>query len=243
MYQVDKIISLLSTFSASPTKIPYGKERISKAFQQGFLILSIVCFLFLLVLALVHMLSPLPPYMRTMALFTGILTQVFALLLLLSDFVVGMATLVMWKKHTLEAFLREVEQNEKQATLLMAFNEDELQYTQHWIEQKISRNEFRLKFFFGDKTAAIALLGLCWPVVKETGGLESLSTRFSHFLVPGHMLDTFIWMILAVLLGFSLGGIMVKKINERYTYQVSLIKLTQKLKAMKKKKKISLPLS
>lgn len=236
MYQADKIILLLSSFSASPAKVLNGKEGVSKAFQQGFLMLSIVFFLILLVLAGIHQLSPLPTYVRTMALITGLLAQVFALLMLMTDIVVGMATLVMWKKHTLESFLREVDQDEKHATELTAFHEDELQYAQFWIEKKISRNESRLKLFFGDKTAAIALLGLCWPVVKETGGLENLPGIFSHFMVPGNMLDTFIWMILAVLLGLSLGGIMLKNINERYSYQVSLIELTQKLKAMKEKK-------
>lgn len=239
MYQVDKIISLLSSFSASPANVLSKRDKNSKGLQQGFLILSIVFFLILLVLAVVQQLSPLPTYLRTMALISGLLAQVFALLMLMTDIVVGMATLMMWKKHTLEAFLREIKQNEKHATQLMAFHEDELQYAQFWLEKKISRNESRLKLFFGDKTAAIALLGLCWPVVKEIGGLENLPVIFSHFMVPGNMLDTFIWVILAVLLGFSLGGIMLKNINERYSYQVSLIELTQKLKAMKEKKEIS----
>jgi hypothetical protein len=117
----------------------------------------------------------------------------------------------------------------------MEFTDVELNYAKYWIELKIARNDSRLKLFFGDKTAALALLGLSWPVIKELGGLEWISSTFSHFLAPGHILDTIIWMCLALLLGLSLGGIMMKNVNEKYKYQVSLIELALKLRTMKDK--------
>lgn len=130
----------------------------------------------------------------------------------------------------LVSLTQEIEKDERNAMRLMEFNEVELQYAKYWIELKIARNESRLKLFFGDKTAALALLGLSWPVIKELGGLEWVSSTFSHFLAPGHVLDTLIWMFLALLLGLSLGGVMMKNVNEKYKYQVSLIELTLKLK-------------
>lgn len=78
--------------------------------------------------------------------------------------------------------------------------------------------------------AALALLALSWPVIKELGGLEWISTAYDHFLMPGHILETVIWICLTLLLGLSLGGIMMKSVNEKYKYQVSLIELALKLK-------------
>lgn len=134
----------------------------------------------------------------------------------------------MWRRHMLVSFNQEIDKDEKNAIRLMEFNENELHYAKYWIEMKIARNESRLKLFFGDVTAAMALLGSSWPMVTELGGLAWISTSFSHFLTPGNILDTVIWLCLVLLLGLSLGGIMMKNVNERYKYQVSLIGLALK---------------
>mgnify|MGYP004713001891 CR=1 FL=1 len=102
-------------------------------------------------------------------------------------------------------------------------------------EKKFPRIESRMKLFFGDKTAAIALLGLSWPAIKAFGGLEWLSKSISHFMMPGNLPDTILLVFLALLLGMSLGGLVIKNINERYKYQISLIELTVKLKELAKK--------
>lgn len=232
MYRITHILSLLSNSKSAPVKAWSKGERIAKKIQYWFLGLAVLFFAVCAVLAIIHNYIPLSQPIKFIALCLTLLTQVCALLSFFPDVIIGVYTLIMWRQHMLVSLTQEIEKDEKNARRLMEFNEVELQYAKYWIELKIARNESRLKLFFGDKTAAFALLGLSWPVIKELGGLEWVSSTFSHFLAPGHVLDTLIWMFLALLLGLSLGGIMMKNVNEKYKYQVSLLELALKLKIM-----------
>lgn len=184
-------------------------------------------------MAVIHQFSPLSPPVKIFALYITLLAQLFAILILFPDIFIGLATLIMWRRHMLISLIREIDKDEKNAMQLMEFNPRELQYAKYWLETKITRIESRLKLFFGDKTAALALLGLSWPVVKELGGLPWLSTSFSHFLSTDNIPDTIIMLCLALLLGISLGGVVMKNVNEKYKYQVSLLELALKLKELK----------
>lgn len=232
MYRIEQIISSLSYCKSAPVKSLSKGERVAKKAQNWLLGLSMLFFVVCLVLAIIHQHRPLSPPVKTFAVIIALLAQLFAILLLLPDIVIGLATLIMWRRHMLVSLIQEIDKDEKNATRLMAFHADELQYAKYWIETKIARNESRLKLFFGDKTAALALLGLSWPVVKELGGLSWLSTSLSHFLSAENIPDTIILLCLAILLGMSLGGVMMKNINEKYKYQVSLLELALKLKEM-----------
>lgn len=230
MYRITQIISLLSNSKSAPVKAWSKGERKAKNIQYWFLGLAVLFFIVCAILAIIHNYIPLSPPIKFLALCLTLLTQVCALLSFFPDIIIGVYTLIMWRQHMLVSLTQEIEKDERNARRLMEFNEVELQYAKYWIELKIARNESRLKLFFGDKTAALALLGLSWPVIKELGGLQWVSSTFSHFLSPGHVLDTLIWMFLALLLGLSLGGIMMKNVNEKYKYQVSLIELALNLK-------------
>ncbi|HAV1845698.1 TPA: hypothetical protein JG928_004243, partial [Enterobacter hormaechei subsp. xiangfangensis] len=225
-----QIISLLSNSKSAPVKEWSKGERKAKKIQYWFLGLAVLFFVVCAILAIIHNYTPLSQPIKFIALCLTLLTQICALLSFFPDIIIGVYTLIMWRQHMLVSLTQEIEKDERNAMRLMEFNEVELQYAKYWIELKIARNESRLKLFFGDKTAALALLGLSWPVIKELGGLEWVSSTFSHFLAPGHVLDTLIWMFLALLLGLSLGGVMMKNVNEKYKYQVSLIELALKLK-------------
>lgn len=231
MYRIEQIISLLSYFKSAPVKAWSKGERVAKKFHVWFLVLAVSSFIICLVLAGIHHYSPLSQSTKTVALILALLTHFFGMLLLLPDIIIGLVTLVtlvMWRRHMLVSFIREIAKDEKNTLRLMEFNESELQYAKYLIEMKIARNESRLKLFFGDKTAALALLGLLWSRVKEPGGLAWISTSFNHFLTPANILDTVIWRLcLVLLLRLTLGG-MMKNVNERYKYQVSLIDLRSK---------------
>ena len=235
MHRIEQIISILSNAKSSTVKSKSKPERVALKLQYIFLVLSMVTFTVCVILAVIHSHTPLSPLAKLIGLSAALLTQVLAILSFLPDLIVGIVTIIMWKRHMLTSLIEEIDKDEQNAHLLMIFKTDELQYAKFWIETKISRIEARLKLFFGDKTAAIALLGLTWPVVKELGGLGWLSSTYNNFMTTGHVIDTIIWLCLALLLGFSLGGIMLKNINERYKYQVSLIELCFKLKSMDNK--------
>lgn len=235
MYRITQIISLLSNSKSKPIKEWSKGERIAKRCKYWLLGLSLF-FLFLCAMfATIHGYSHLSQSSKFIALCLAIIAQLFALLSFFPDIIIGVVTLIKWQQHILVSLMQEIDKDEKNAMRLMEFTEVELKYAKYWIKLKIARNDSRLKLFFGDKTAALALLGLSWPVIKELGGLEWISSTFSHFLAPGHILDTIIWLCLALLLGLSLGGIMMKNVNEKYKYQVSLIELALKLKTMKDK--------
>ncbi|WP_144884394.1 hypothetical protein [Leclercia adecarboxylata] len=235
MYRITQIISLLSNSKSKPVKEWSKGERIAEKCKYWLLGLAL-CFLLLCAMfAVIHNYSHLSQSAKFIALCLAFIAQLFAVLSFFPDIIIGVVTLIKWQQHMLVSLMQEIDKDEKNALRLMEFTEVELNYAKYWIELKIARNDSRLKLFFGDKTAALALLGLSWPVIKELGGLEWISSTFSHFLAPGHILDTIIWMCLALLLGLSLGGIMMKNVNEKYKYQVSLIELALKLRTMKDK--------
>lgn len=235
MYRITQIISLLSNSKSKPVKEWSKGERIAKRCKYWFLGLSLF-FLFLCAMfAIVHGYSHLSHPAKFIALCLALTAQIFALLSFFPDIIIGVVTLIKWQQHMLVSLIQEIDKDEKNAKRLMEFTRVELDYAKYWIELKIARNDSRLKLFFGDKTAALALLGLSWPVIKELGGLGWISSTFSHFLAPGHIVDTIIWMCLALLLGLSLGGIMMKNVNEKYKYQISLIDLALKLRSMQGK--------
>lgn len=232
MYRIMQIISLLSNSKSAPVKAWSKGERVAKIFQYWFLSLAVLSIFICVVVFFINDQIPLSQYNKNVALYLILSTPLFALLSFLPDIIIGVLILIKWRQHMLVSLAQEIDKDEKNARRLMEFNEVELQYAKYWIELKIARNDSRLKLFFGDKTAALALLGLSWPIIKELGGLDWISSTFSHFLVPGHILDTIIWLCLALLLGLSLGGIMMKNVNEKYKYQVSLIELALKLKSL-----------
>ncbi|EOG1992450.1 hypothetical protein [Klebsiella pneumoniae] len=232
MYRITQIISLLSNSKSASVKAWSKGERVAKKCQYWFLGLAVLSFAICVGLAIVNNKIPLSQSTKHMVLYLILSTPLFASLSFLPDIIIGFLILIKWRQHMLVSLTQEIDKDEKNARRLMEFSEVELQYAKYWIELKITRNDSRLKLFFGDKTAALALLGLSWPIIKELGGLDWISSTFSHFLVPGHVLDTIIWLCLALLLGLSLGGIMMKNVNEKYKYQVSLIELALKLKSL-----------
>jgi hypothetical protein len=236
MYQVLEIISLLGSFKSASFKVLSKGEHLVKRFQFVFLMVAVTLILESIVLVVVHHVSPLPKYVSQTGLIFALIAEISALLFIFSEVYLFVATLVMLKKRTHVMFLQEVDHDEKHAMKLVGYSERELQYAQDWIETKISRNESRLKLFFGNKTTILALLGLGWPVVKEMGGLKELPSIFNNFLSTGYFLESILWIFLAIIVGLSLGGIFIKNINERYSYHVSLIKLTIKLKMMMESK-------
>lgn len=233
MYRIEQIISLLSYCKSMPVKALSQGERKARKVQYWFLGLSVFLFAICVVMAVIHQFSPLSPPVKIFALYITLLAQLFAILILFPDIFIGLATLIMWRRHMLISLIQEINKDEKNAMQLMEFNPGELQYAKYWLETKITRIESRLKLFFGDKTAALALLGLSWPIVKELGGLPWLSTSFSHFLSADNIPDTIIMLCLALVLGISLGGVVMKNVNEKYKYQVSLLELALKLKELK----------
>lgn len=230
MYRIKEIISLLSNSKSAPVKAWSKGERVAKKIQYWFLFLAILSAFICVGVFFINDQIPLSQYNKNVALCFILSTPLFALLSFLPDIIIGVLILIKWRQHMLVSLAQEIDKDEKNAKRLMEFSEVELQYTKYWIELKIARNDSRLKLFFGDKTAALALLGLSWAIIKELGGLDWVSLTFSHFLVPGHILETIIWLCLALLLGLSLGGIVMKNVNEKYKYQVSLIELALKLK-------------
>lgn len=234
MYRIDQIISSLSYCKSAPVKALGKGTHAAKKIQSCFLVLSIVFLVICVVLTIIHQYSPLSSFVKSLVLFIALLAQFFAMLILVPDIIIGLVTLIMWRQHMLVSLLQEIDKDENNAARLLMFHAEELEYAKHWLETKIARNEYRLKLFFGDKTAALALLGLSWPVVKELGGWSWLSSSFSHFFSADNIPETIILLCLAILLGMSLGGVMMKNINEKYKYQVSLLSLALKLKEMDK---------
>lgn len=128
MYRIAQIVSLLSYCKSVPVKAWSKGERVVKKIQYWFLSLAVLFFVICAVLAIIHHDSPLSQSTKIVVLYLVLLTQFLALLLLLPDIFIGVATLIMWRRHMSVSLMQEIDKDEKYALRLMEFNEAELQY-------------------------------------------------------------------------------------------------------------------
>ncbi|EBP6617620.1 hypothetical protein ABUJ42_14220 [Salmonella enterica subsp. enterica serovar Chester] len=144
--------------------------------------------------------------------------------------ILGIKHLVDWKKESLNDFVCEISHDEENAKLLLDYSEKELLYAIHWIQLKINRITMRVSGFFGEKTAVLSVLGLCYSAVQASIGFDKLSKTFIGDLSNVGSTNTVIMFGLALLLGISLGALMLKKVASHQLYLKEIVELTIRIK-------------
>lgn len=95
-----------------------------------------------------------------------------------------------------------------------------LDLADEWLNQKIKRIERRLSFFFGgaDKLALFALVSAGWAMGKEMISGATL-TGLPDLILFG----------LAALVGMAIGGIALRKVADRLSYNREIVALAKKI--------------
>lgn len=189
--------------------------------------LAIACGLFLSVVPLAvyyHFWSPEAQWIKLLALFIAVGVQVLSLLFVIVRSIGALLLAIQWKKITLTILLREVEVDENHALSVAMFGEDVRRRAEQHLQLKLSRLEKRASTILGNKTAALSLIGLTIPIVKEAGGLSLIHRIIdsSHNLTNWELLFLYFF---TFLFGISLGAIGLKMLAERIRYQLEILSL------------------
>lgn len=139
--------------------------------------------------------------------------------------ILGVKHLIDWKRETFDDFICEIFHDEENAKLLLNYSEKELSYTIHWLLLKINRITIRISSFFGEKTAVLSILGLCYSAVQSSIGFNKLSQTFIEGYFTSGTANTLIMFGLAFLLGISLGALMLKKVANHQLYLKEIVEL------------------
>ncbi len=159
--------------------------------------------------------------------FTGVL---IGLVIMALPPILGIKHLIDWKKEAFNDFICEISHDEDNAKRLLDYSEKELLYAIHWIQLKINRITMRVSSFFGEKTAVLSVLGLCYSAVQASIGFDKLSQTFIGDFSNADSTNTIIIFGLALLLGMSLGALMLKKVASHQLYLKEIVELAIRIK-------------
>lgn len=139
--------------------------------------------------------------------------------------------------------LAVIEHDEKNAKNFSCYEMHELKAVFNWLDRLIKRRENRIVFFFGNQTALISLVTVFIFFLDRAGGI----TAVMSVLVEGLKISAFgswiTFLLLACLLGFILGTLMLKSEISRYSYWHDMIHLAIQKKEIKNAMKENIPVS
>jgi hypothetical protein len=167
--------------------------------------------------------SPLPNMMKNVALVLILISTISTLASLLTPIAASVWTLALWKTISLRNMLADIEHESAFVETLKSHHENALANARYWLELKVNRAEARVSYFFGEKAAGLALLGTAYVCYKEFGGFPWLSQTLMAGPVTENLGNTILLMVIALVLGISIGAVLLKHVNARYRFQIELI--------------------
>jgi len=165
----------------------------------------------------------LPMWGKDLALVLIFTSTVSVLLSFLTPIVAQICILTRWKTISLKNMIDDIRHENTVVDSLQHHAISVLQEAKYWLQLKITRAEARVAYFFGEKTAGLALLGTAYVCAKEFGGFPWLGKTLEAGFVLGNWGNTALLMIIAMVLGLSLGALLLKQVSARYRFQVELI--------------------
>lgn len=167
--------------------------------------------------------SPLPNMMKNVALALIVFSTLSTFASLLAPIFASVWTLARWKTISLRNMLADIEHENAFVETLKSHHEKALANARYWLELKVNRAEARVSYFFGEKAAGLALLGTAYVCTKEFGGFPWLSQTLMAGPVTENLGDSILLMVIALVLGISIGAMLLKHVNARYRFQIELI--------------------
>lgn len=134
-------------------------------------------------------------------------------------------TLFRWETITLQNLKADIQHEQAISMNLKRNSPDALKEAKMWLELKVKRVEARVTWFFGDKTAVLTLMATAYLFSKEFGGFEWLEKTLRAGPGLSNLGDTTLLYLAAILLGLSIGAVLLRHIAARYRYQIELIDL------------------
>lgn len=206
--------------SARRSKLEVNAER----FANGCLILGGAGMAIAAAMAYWHTShSPLPEWAKTLALGLLLFSTIATLLSLLVPILSLGWLLTRWKTISLKSLIDDVHHESALVDGLRRHNEKALLEAKYWIELRVNRAEARVAYFFGEKAAALALLGTAYVCAEKFGGFPWVGKTLLAGPVDGNWSNTAVLMIIALVLGLSIGAVLLKHVNVRYRFQIELI--------------------
>ena len=167
--------------------------------------------------------SPLHTVLANLALTLAALTAALVLVAFSVPIVASAINLFWWKKINFKNLSDDIQHESSLAAELTKYDEQTLLNAKYWLDLQMKRAEARVSYFFGEKTAALALLGMAYLCTKEFGGLHWLGESLKAGLSLGNIGNAALLGIIAFILGISIGALFLKHIAYRYRFQIELI--------------------
>jgi len=167
--------------------------------------------------------TPLPEGAKYLALYLVLFSTISTLLSLLTPMLALIYALFRWETITLKSMIADFRHENALVDSLQPHPEVALLDAKHWLELRINRAEARVALFFGEKAAALALLGTAYVCAEKFGGFPWISKTLLAGPVSGNWGNSALLMIIALVLGLSIGAVLLKRVNLRYRFQIELI--------------------
>ncbi|WP_434135312.1 hypothetical protein JQR88_00665 [Pseudomonas luteola] len=177
----------------------------------------------------------LTPVLRDLGVSLAYAAIILSIASMLAPIIASCISLIRWEKLSFQTFDAEIRHDFKNVTGLRQFEKTALEDAKAWIEVKISRLEAKVGYFFGEKTAAFAMLAISYSCVKALGGREWLTQTFSAGFSQGNILNTLSLYGIAFILGISIGSMLLRRIAMHYRYQKDLLEFALRKKSDSKK--------
>jgi hypothetical protein len=196
----------------------------SRKLSRFMLVLGVLCMVLLAISGFWYKAEH-APILIYVAFMFWVLTTLFGILTMLVEPIAMFFVMRRWKAETMDTFVREIENDEVHVKRLIRHGEEALKRVQYWLQLKIKRLDTRIVFFFGGSTAVYSLFALTLSNIKDAGGLSWLDHTFLHGFAADNVTNTAILWGIALVFGVSIGAILMKVVQSRYTYQLELVEL------------------
>ncbi|HEU4776186.1 MAG TPA: hypothetical protein VFS95_05130 [Telluria sp.] len=203
----------------TPFEVATGKFRKWAYWTASFLLVLMGA------LALWHQFVPLPAELKLTGQVLGLLAMIFPISAMVLEMLAMFFSMFSMNRILFRNFVAQIESDERHAETLNAFPEMELKRAKAALELKIARTRNKIGLFAGspDKLAMFALAAVGWTV------FTSFSGKFQETLVKGlavtNLTDFFVIIVLALIVGLTLGAVSSHVHMQRYVYQLELVNL------------------
>lgn len=161
-----------------------------------------------------------------------IISCLLANLALLMPVLVAVFIFSRWKDISLENLLNDIRHEQAMVYALSHHKDEALIDAKCWLELEIKRIEARIVHFFGNNSAVLGLLASGYFFLKEfraqDGSLSWIGNTINSGATFENVPNIVLMMIGALVVGLSLGAVMIRSLAARYRYQVQLIDMAKR---------------
>ena len=158
----------------------------------------------------------------------SLVTSVLAICALMAPVVVTLCLMFRWKKLALSGLCEDIRHEQSLADRLKDHDPLALNDARFWLERKISRLSARTGRFFGEKTAIVGLVATTFSFADSFGGFGWVSRTLAAGFSLDNVGNTLLLWVGALLVGISLGSVLLQHLAARYRYQIEILELVER---------------